>query len=194
MACPRQRVTSRRGMQQRIETFTDDTQNTHVTRASALFVVKDAPERPLIFRPPCQSEIKRTLRHQSRPAMTVLWRGFRKPRNIHSAGMVNAGFPTPSRYGFEMVHAPAAPVLRRESSSMENLRRIKSRVFSFLFKRQWPWYWRIKENDVYCLAREFDIPIQQAADEINWMDGNVDAVRRLRYRFVHPYLVKFVYG
>jgi hypothetical protein len=22
--------------------------------------------------------------------------------------MVNAGFPTPSRYGFEMVHAPAA--------------------------------------------------------------------------------------
>jgi hypothetical protein len=66
--------------------------------------VKDAPERPLIFRPPCQSEIKRTLRHQSRPAKTVLWRGFRKPRNIHSAGMVNAGFPTPSRYGFEMVH------------------------------------------------------------------------------------------
>jgi hypothetical protein len=39
--------------------------------------------------------------------------------------MVNAGFPTTSRYGFEMVHAPAATFFGRESSSIENLQRIQ---------------------------------------------------------------------
>jgi hypothetical protein len=47
MARPRQRVIARGGMQQRIETVTDDTQNTHGYLRFGLFVGKDAPERLL---------------------------------------------------------------------------------------------------------------------------------------------------
>ena len=49
--------------------------------ALALRLVRrtDAPERPLIVAPPCQSEIKRTLRRGGRPANTMHSRGFRGP-------------------------------------------------------------------------------------------------------------------
>ncbi len=46
-----QRVVARRRMQQRIETVADGTQNTHGTRASALIVNKDAPQRLLYLSP-----------------------------------------------------------------------------------------------------------------------------------------------
>jgi hypothetical protein len=46
MARARQRIVSRRRMQQRIETVADDTQNTHGSRASACSS-NDAPERLL---------------------------------------------------------------------------------------------------------------------------------------------------
>jgi hypothetical protein len=49
--------------------------------------------------------------------------------------MVNAKFPASDRYGFEMVDGPKAADCRRGGASMENLRRIKSRVFSTKFLR-----------------------------------------------------------
>jgi hypothetical protein len=49
--------------------------------------------------------------------------------------MVNAKFPASDRYGFEMVDAPKEADCRRDGASMENLRRIKSRVFSTKFLR-----------------------------------------------------------
>jgi hypothetical protein len=48
---------ARRGMQQSIEAVTDDIQHNHSFRAR--FVRRsDAPERPLVMGPPCQSGIK----------------------------------------------------------------------------------------------------------------------------------------
>jgi hypothetical protein len=49
--------------------------------------------------------------------------------------MVNAKFPAPHRYGFEMVDAPEPGDFAGNGASMENLRRIKSRVFSTNFLR-----------------------------------------------------------
>src|SRR3984893_7088688 len=54
MARARQRVISRRRVQQRIETIADDTQNCHGSRASACSST-DAPER-LLYRCPTVSE------------------------------------------------------------------------------------------------------------------------------------------
>jgi hypothetical protein len=49
--------------------------------------------------------------------------------------MVNDRFPKPSRYGFEMVHAPEGSILARESSSIENLQRIQFPGFFTNFRR-----------------------------------------------------------
>jgi hypothetical protein len=44
--------------------------------------------------------------------------------------MVNVGFPAPAFYGFEMVDAPGAVILRHHPPSIENLHRIKiNRIF-----------------------------------------------------------------
>jgi hypothetical protein len=64
---------------------------------------KDAPKRPLIVTPPCQSEIKRTLRHAVPQSKTVCSRGFTRRAMAHSMQMVNVGFPQRVLYGFEMV-------------------------------------------------------------------------------------------
>jgi hypothetical protein len=69
----------------------------------------DAPERPLIFAPPCQSELKRTLRHGGLPPKPAYSRGFNLSCDAHSTRMVNDRFPARSIYGFEMVDAPIAP-------------------------------------------------------------------------------------
>ena len=77
--------------------------------ALALRLVRqtDAPERPL-FAPPCQSEIKRTLKRRERQTNTVHWRGFHAPHNVHSTRMVNDRLQAAIDYGFEMVDARAA--------------------------------------------------------------------------------------
>jgi hypothetical protein len=78
--------------------------------ALALRLVRrtDAPERPhYLIRPPCQSELKRTLRRGDTPANTVHRRGFDAPRDAHSTRMVNDRFRATSIYGFEMVDARA---------------------------------------------------------------------------------------
>ena len=64
----RQRVIACRRMQQRIETIADDTQNNHGSRASACSSIQTRRNAPFIFAPPCQSELKRTLRRGGRPA------------------------------------------------------------------------------------------------------------------------------
>ena len=65
MPRPRQRIITRRGMQQGIEAIADDIQHYHGFRASACSSTRRAGS-PLVAGPPCQSEIKRTLR-QTRP-------------------------------------------------------------------------------------------------------------------------------
>ena len=84
--------------------------------ALALRLVRqtDAPERPLYrCAPPCQSEIKRTLRRGGAAANTAHSRGFHAPRDVHSTRMVNDRFPEPrSIYGFEMVDARARAIFR----------------------------------------------------------------------------------
>ena len=67
-------------MQQRIEAIADGTQNGHGTRASADCVEPTRRKRPLIVAPPCQSEIKRTLRRARRQSKTVCSRGVHMPR------------------------------------------------------------------------------------------------------------------
>jgi hypothetical protein len=49
--------------------------------------------------------------------------------------MVNDGFPERAWYGFEMVDAPCAPVLLRNSLSIENLHQIESFGFLANFRR-----------------------------------------------------------
>src|SRR5436190_2239899 len=71
-----------------------------------LFVVQTRRNAPFIFAPPCQSELKRTLRHGGRPPNSVYSRGFNLSRDAHSTQMVNDRFPARSIYGFEMVDAP----------------------------------------------------------------------------------------
>jgi len=68
MTCASQRVVPRGRMQQCIEAIVDDTQNCPGSRAFGYVVNQDAPEGPLVVVPPCQSEIKRTLKaRQLRP-------------------------------------------------------------------------------------------------------------------------------
>ena len=126
MTGARQRVISCRGMQQRIETIADDTQNSHCSRASACSSDRRAGTPPLIFAPPCQSEIKRTLRLGGRPPNTAHSCRFHASRAIHSTRMVNVWFPARSIYGFEMVDARARTRSAICVSSIKNLRRIKS--------------------------------------------------------------------
>jgi hypothetical protein len=90
----------------------------------------DAPERPLIFAPPCQSELKRTLRPGGGAENTVHSRGFNGARASHLMRMVNDRFPAQSIYGFEMVDAPGGPRFAVFPSSIENLRRIEPFEFS----------------------------------------------------------------
>jgi hypothetical protein len=81
-----------------------------VTALALRFVGQtDAPERPhYSFVSPCQSELKRTLRHAESPTNTVHSRGFHALHNVHSTRMVNDRFRAASIYGFEIVDARAA--------------------------------------------------------------------------------------
>ena len=81
MARARQRVVARRRMQQRIETIADDIQNAHGFRASACSSRSTRRNAPFIVAPPCQSEIKRTLRRRCRRSKTVCLRDFRRWRD-----------------------------------------------------------------------------------------------------------------
>ncbi len=92
MTRARQRVISCRGMQQRIETIADDTQNSHGSRASACSSNRRTGTPPLSCAPPCQSELKRTLRRGGRPANTVHSQGFHPRHDAHSTRMVNDRF------------------------------------------------------------------------------------------------------
>ena len=83
--------------------------------ALALRLVRqtDAPETPpLSLRPPCQSELKRTLRRGGPPANAVHSQAFYAPHAAHSALMVNDRFRRVLNYGFEMVDAPSGARLR----------------------------------------------------------------------------------
>ena len=82
-----------------------------ILTALALRLVRqtDAPERPhYAYPPPCQSELKRTLRRGRAPTNTVHSREFHVPHNVHSTRMVNDRFRAASIYGFEIVDARAA--------------------------------------------------------------------------------------
>src|ERR1700712_1672388 len=126
-------------MQQRIETIADDTQNTHGFCASACssgrLALLTRRNAPFIFGPPCQSELKRTLRHGGCPANTVHWRGFNPFHGAHSTRMVNDRFPGRSIYGFESVDAPITAIFSCSRASIEYLRRIESFEISANFRR-----------------------------------------------------------
>src|SRR5829696_8295171 len=96
----------------------------------------DAPERPhYAYPPPCQSELKRTLRRGRAPTNTVHSREFHVPHDVHSTRMVNDRFRAASVYGFELVDARAARNFAPWWPSIENLRRIESLQFSANFCR-----------------------------------------------------------
>ena len=84
-------------MQQRIETIADDNQNTHGSCASACssgrLTLLTRRNAPFIFGPPCQSELKRTLRHRGQPANSVHSPGINALHSVHSTRMVNDRFP-----------------------------------------------------------------------------------------------------
>src|SRR5687767_7949818 len=83
--------------------------------ALALRLVRqtDAPERPHYpCAPPCQSELKRTLRRGGRSANTAHSPRFHPRHDAHSTRMVNDRFRAAPIYGFEMVDARAAPYFR----------------------------------------------------------------------------------
>ena len=126
MTRARQRIISCGRMQQRIETIADDTQNTHGLCASACssgrLALQTRRNAPFIFGPPCQSELKRTLRQGGRAANTVHSRSFSPLHRAHSTRMVNDRFPGRSIYGFEMVDARADPLFR--------VRRHQSKIYA----------------------------------------------------------------
>ena len=137
MARARQRVVARRGMQQRIETIADDTQNCHGSRASAGSSKRRAGTPPLSLRPPCQSEIKRTLRRgEVAPAKTASSRGFsrRARRSFDADGerRVSRAQPVWFRNGGRR---PRFAPFRGKPPSIENLHRIKSCGFFANFRR-----------------------------------------------------------
>ena len=147
MARTHQRIISYRGMQQRIETIA---RYSKTITALALRLVRrtDAPERPhYLIRPPCQSELKRTLRRGDTPANTVHRRGFDAPRDAHSTRMVNDRFRAASIYGFEMVDARARTNFHAiVRPSIENLRRIESFQFWENFR---PLYLNRNTSDLF---------------------------------------------
>jgi hypothetical protein len=81
MARARQRIISRRRVQQRIKAIADGTQNCHSFRASACSSRQTRRNAPIIVAPPCQSEIKRTLRHTGSSLGTLRSQAFREPQN-----------------------------------------------------------------------------------------------------------------
>ena len=85
----------------------------------------DAPERPLIVAPTCQSEIKRTLRRRSRRRKTAPSAGVLRARSPHSIRMVNARFPGRPVW-FRNGGRAQCGSSRRRPPSIENLRRIES--------------------------------------------------------------------
>ena len=95
-----------------------------------MFVVQTRRNAPFIFAPPCQSELKRTLKPGGDAENTVHSRGFRSVRDPHLTRMVNDRFPAGLIYGFEMVDAADGSTFACFPSSMEYLRRIKS--FGFI--------------------------------------------------------------
>src|SRR5580704_1013521 len=105
--------------------------------APALRLVRrtDAPERPLIVAPPCQSEIKRTLRRARRQSKTVCSRGVHMPRTGLFGGdgerRVSGTSPAWFRKGGRGRH----PVFDGKSPSIENLHRIQSVGFFTNFRR-----------------------------------------------------------
>ena len=107
MARARQRIIARRRMQQRIETIADDTQNTHgYSRFGLCRRHRRAGTPPLSLRPPCQSEIKRTLRRQRSRLGRRLGSRFRVALRPSFDADGERRFRKPRRYGFEMVDAP----------------------------------------------------------------------------------------
>src|SRR5580704_3440935 len=119
-------------MQQRVEAIADGTQNGHGTRASADCVEPTRRKRPLIVAPPCQSEIKRTLRRRLRAPQTVFSSAFALVAADHSVAMVNAGFPRLARYGFEMVDMPVAAISAHKNPV--NRKFTANRISRFLLK------------------------------------------------------------
>ena len=105
MARARQRVISRRGMQQRIETIADDTQNCHGSRASACSSNRRAGTPPLSLRHRVRANIKRTLRRAGPTVDTPQLCGVfaRRGRSFNADGERRVSGA--ARYGFEMVDA-----------------------------------------------------------------------------------------
>ena len=66
MARARQHVIARGRVQQRIEAIADNVQNSHGSCASACSSNQTRRNAPFIVAPPCQSDIKRTLRRRGR--------------------------------------------------------------------------------------------------------------------------------
>ena len=76
MAGAGQHVIARGRVQQRIEAVMDDIQNSHGICASACSSKRTRRNAPFIVVPPCQSDIKLTLKRQSPPPKTVTSLGF----------------------------------------------------------------------------------------------------------------------
>src|ERR1700741_4302817 len=72
-------------------------------RASARSVKRRTGTPPLSFGPPCQSDVKRTLRLGCSTAWPLICRRFCAPPPAELAAMVNAKFRDRRCYGFEMV-------------------------------------------------------------------------------------------
>src|SRR6267378_7016871 len=87
---------------------------------------KDAPERLLIVTPPCQSEIKRTLRHTASQPKNVSPPGSTQGETAHSLRMVNTRFPQRIGMVSKWWTRRAGPFARGKPASIENLHRFKS--------------------------------------------------------------------
>ena len=101
--------------------------------ALRLFVEQTRRNAPFIVAPPCQSEIKRTLRRPGRGQRPRSLRGFAGPGTAHSVQMVNVGFPDRDRVWFR--NGGRGPHRSRKPPSIENLHRIKSVGFFANFRR-----------------------------------------------------------
>src|ERR1700730_2250911 len=76
MARARQRVISRRRVQQCVQAIADNAQNYHGSRTSAESSNRRAGNAPIIVTPPCQSDIKRTLKALQPTAKERIFAGF----------------------------------------------------------------------------------------------------------------------
>src|ERR1700674_3849235 len=108
-------------MQQRIETIAEDTQNCHGSCASACASNRRAGTPPLSLPHRVRANLSEHEGARVRGRRQHLPGVFARHETVQSMQMVNAGFPAPTRYGFEMVDMAGAALQPSKPPSIENL-------------------------------------------------------------------------